>query len=257
MRTCLNTDHKSQGPTLGEWASLCAIQCGQTYRTGEFSPDAFWRTLVADSTTMWRSSPAPDSYHIPLARFISNMVIQYLSEGYNEEIMSEMMATGSGEVGEMLNPMIASIGRDSTESNNATSIVGTRDVANAEPEMGVGAQIRDEACGALSTNYHDRTFFVTDGHFIGIGPSDAEIGDEVHILAGGNVPFIFRKVKKREEQEVKNITGGGEAKETRLPKNLDEDMRVYRMLGETYVHGLMKGEALELEGFEWSGVGIL
>ena len=252
-----NTDHESQGPKLGEWASLCAKYCGQAYRIGEFSPDAFWRTLVADSTTTWRSSPAPDSYHIPLARFISNMVIQYLNEKYSKAILSEMMATGSGEVGEMLNPVIARLGRDSIERDKASPETETLYAAeDAETEVGVGALIRDEACGALSTTCHDRKFFVTDGHHIGIGPSDAEIGDEVHILAGGNVPFVLRKVKKRGEQEVEELTAG-ETHETTLPEDLEEDMQVYRMLGETYVHGVMKGEALKLEGFEWSGIGIL
>ena len=36
----------------------------------------------------------------------------------------------------------------------------------------------------------------------------------------------------------------------------DADLPLYDMIGETYVHGVMKGKALQREGFEWDGIYI-
>ena len=47
----------------------------------------------------------------------------------------------------------------------------------------------------LSTSIlHDRSFFVSDDGFIGLGPADVKVGDIVVILMGGRVPFILREV---------------------------------------------------------------
>lgn len=68
-----------------------------------------------------------------------------------------------------------------------------------------------------------RLFMTNDGH-IGIGPRAMEPGDEVVVLFGGITPFIVRSIwQRRKESE-----GHGS----------------YRFVGESYVHGFMKGEAV-------------
>jgi len=71
---------------------------------------------------------------------------------------------------------------------------------------------------------NDRRLFMTDdGHF-GIGPRAMEPGDEVAVLFGGMTPFIVRNaLQQRRESE-----GHGS----------------YRFVGESYVHGFMKGEVV-------------
>jgi hypothetical protein len=61
-----------------------------------------------------------------------------------------------------------------------------------------------------------RRLFKTSGQLMGIGPKSIQVGDEVWILAGANVPFILR-----------GLDGGGKG---------------HRLVGETYVHGIMHGD---------------
>ncbi|KAF5591038.1 heterokaryon incompatibility 6 OR allele [Fusarium pseudoanthophilum] len=68
-----------------------------------------------------------------------------------------------------------------------------------------------------------RMFFITELGYVGIGPMSMNPGDHLCVLYGGRTPFIVRPVE-----------GAG-----------DED---YLFLGETFVNGLMKGEALDDEG---------
>ena len=60
-----------------------------------------------------------------------------------------------------------------------------------------------------------RKFFRTKKGFIGLGPRSMRQGDLVCILYGGRVPFILRKEGNH-----------------------------YRLVGESYVHGIMEGEAV-------------
>jgi hypothetical protein len=74
-----------------------------------------------------------------------------------------------------------------------------------------------------SATMHRRFFITVDG-FIGLGPTSAEIGDEVYILVGGSTPFLLR------------------------PKNAqssNDDPRCFSLLGDCYVHGIMDGEAMD------------
>ena len=76
-----------------------------------------------------------------------------------------------------------------------------------------------------------RNFFITDRGLMGIGPATTKIGDRVAILSGGRLPFILREIG---EQSVSK-TG------TSL-SNTSEALK-YHFLGESYIHGLMDGEA--------------
>ncbi|KAH6885774.1 heterokaryon incompatibility protein-domain-containing protein [Thelonectria olida] len=73
-----------------------------------------------------------------------------------------------------------------------------------------------------------RKFAVTSGGLFLIGPGAMAIGDVVVVLYGGRTPFVLRQ--KKDEGE-----GGGER---------------WALVGECYVHGLMNGEALQIEGAE-------
>jgi hypothetical protein len=67
-----------------------------------------------------------------------------------------------------------------------------------------------------------RRFFTTRRGYMGLGPSDIQIGDTVAVMLGGQVPFILRT------QDDANI-----------------------LIGESYVHGIMNGEALNDLDFEF------
>ncbi|KAJ4862640.1 hypothetical protein T069G_03594 [Trichoderma breve] len=69
------------------------------------------------------------------------------------------------------------------------------------------------------------TFFVTDSGYLGLGPPETKIGDEVWCLFGGQMPFILRPVATT--QEV--ILGQGKK-------------QLHQVFGTCYVHGIMDGE---------------
>ncbi|PQE29702.1 Heterokaryon incompatibility protein [Rutstroemia sp. NJR-2017a WRK4] len=71
-----------------------------------------------------------------------------------------------------------------------------------------------------------RAFFVTEKGYMGLGPSSMVEGDLVYVLSGGQVPFILRPT----------ISAEG-----------------FALVGESYIHGIMDGEAtilgIEIETF--------
>jgi hypothetical protein len=68
-----------------------------------------------------------------------------------------------------------------------------------------------------------RQLILTERGYFGLALTDARLGDTVSCLLGGRVPYILRKV-----------TDCPESRQNR-----------YTLIGESYIYGLMEGEALE------------
>ncbi|KAH7313177.1 heterokaryon incompatibility protein-domain-containing protein [Rhexocercosporidium sp. MPI-PUGE-AT-0058] len=80
---------------------------------------------------------------------------------------------------------------------------------------------------ALWQSAHGRRYCLTARGDMAIVPRFAEVGDEICLLAGCNAPFVIRRVK-------------GTA----------EDNGLYELVGECYVHEIMRGDDVELRGRE-------
>jgi hypothetical protein len=70
-----------------------------------------------------------------------------------------------------------------------------------------------------------RRFFITKEGYLGLGPRKIQIGDEIHIVAGGNCPLVLRKASQERSIQSANPT--------------------YTLVGDCYLHGVMDGEAAE------------
>jgi hypothetical protein len=82
-----------------------------------------------------------------------------------------------------------------------------------------------------------RTVVLCDDGKLGLAPERTENGDEIWIFMGANTPFVLRQ--------------GAE---------IDGDKKVYRFIGNAYVHGVMQGEAmvdLEEEKYELETVALV
>lgn len=94
--------------------------------------------------------------------------------------------------------------------------------------------------------YGKRRLFYTEKGYLGLGPASAAIGDKVCILPGAAGPFVCRKDQgegvKSEINAVEADLGG---------------IRRLRLVGESYVHGIMHGEALGLEGFQLEAIELI
>jgi hypothetical protein len=75
---------------------------------------------------------------------------------------------------------------------------------------------KDAFIAAAKTIIQSRRLFLTDGNYLGIGAQSAQIGDQVWIVSGPSTPFVLRPMQNGR----------------------------YKLIGEAYVHGIMRGEAV-------------
>lgn len=83
----------------------------------------------------------------------------------------------------------------------------------------------------ISNNLVNQSFFITERGHMGTGPPNITVGDEVWVLGGSRLPFAVRPVS-RDEHGSKSVVETDTAKTSKL-------------LGDVYVHGFMKGEAVD------------
>lgn len=69
-----------------------------------------------------------------------------------------------------------------------------------------------------------RSICFTERGFIGLVPENAAVGDKVYLFLGGQVLYTLRPVKSDSLADGRCAT--------------------FRFVGETYLHGLMDGEAM-------------
>ncbi|KAF4332555.1 heterokaryon incompatibility het-6 [Fusarium beomiforme] len=74
---------------------------------------------------------------------------------------------------------------------------------------------------AIDNSGTDRVLFLTEKGYLGLGPARTEVGDVVDLVAGAHVPFVLRK--------------GSQG---------------WVLVGETYLHGVMYGEATQNAEFQ-------
>ncbi|KAF2104054.1 hypothetical protein NA57DRAFT_70266 [Rhizodiscina lignyota] len=74
---------------------------------------------------------------------------------------------------------------------------------------------------AMYKYYRWRRLYKTSTGYLGLGPRSVRPGDEIWLIAGAQTPFVLRRVNS----------------------NISQDGRKFELVGETYVHGIMEGEA--------------
>ena len=82
---------------------------------------------------------------------------------------------------------------------------------------------------AYKAAVRNRIFGTTEKRYMGLLPRGTQIGDQVCVFKWGRLPFVVRR-------------------------RLDSDE--YLLIGECYVHGIMNGEILQMEGIEWRDIVI-
>jgi hypothetical protein len=75
----------------------------------------------------------------------------------------------------------------------------------------------------------NHAFFITSKGYIGIGPADMREGDHVCVFAGGRTPFVVRSV------DIPTSANSGATSGR------------YFLVGDAYMHGIMRGEAVQCE----------
>jgi hypothetical protein len=161
--------------------------------------------------------------------------------------------------------------------DTATFLEGLYGEANKE-EGGWNTQIV-QYLFAASVLIKNRCFFMTYDDLIGIGPSDCRADDVIAVITGTDTPFVLRPVIEDEAtadegEDVDNqsaealtdddVTAGPSADAGAIPSHAasgdrvddlqtsqspklllpqpNEKSKIYTVVGECYVHGIMDGE---------------
>ena len=74
----------------------------------------------------------------------------------------------------------------------------------------------------------NRQFCVTKKGYMGWAPPAAAVGDRICVLFGGQVPYVVRRQKEG-----------------------------YKFLGESYIHGMMNGEVLNMPGIKIEKISLI
>ncbi|KAH7399670.1 hypothetical protein BKA66DRAFT_437202 [Pyrenochaeta sp. MPI-SDFR-AT-0127] len=129
--------------------------------------------------------------------------------------------------------MISSDINDEAMLNNAfewkDNVMTVQKVEDIKKLLEKPKKIRDESykywltAAAFYERLGNGRFFVTGRGYVGIAPDRTHIGDQICIIQGASVPFVVRPVKHQ------------------------GFVSVHSLIGETYVHGIMYGEALSFD----------
>jgi hypothetical protein len=229
------------------------LRCPEDYRTGQNRAEVLWRTLIWDFGITRPIHPAStqceDSFHYWLLNKICATVRKNVRAGTKRsdcframenlvqvamkdptEIIPHLVDTeeicdNNGVLEDRLDP-------DDDDELPVLEIprrrASTTPEGSAEEFKGIG----EFRLATLQTWENDPRIYRTRSGYMGSGPFSTQKGDVVVIIAGGRVPFVLRPVGPPPELK-------------------------YRLLGDTYVHGIMHGEAMHSPGMEWKWLNLV
>ncbi|KAL8738334.1 MAG: hypothetical protein Q9181_000877 [Wetmoreana brouardii] len=198
------------------------------YITGQSRLEAFWRTFIADQMDSGES-PAPEA--------LGDSFFQTVRLAFVDRFAPSVDVPNFETMIQELMPKVDLLGKsdDTGRLSTASSVIDDcRAFVQEQANQFGGPFTRDaEKQSLFMANSHismwRRTFCTSQG-YMGLGPESLEVEDLVFIIAGSPVPFALRKTAQQGR---------------------------YRLVGETYVHGLMQGEALPQSGeVEWEEIHI-
>ena len=221
---------------LDDAFGLC-LTLEPTYINGQSRVQALWRTLIADQSRMptdfvhhfrclilWHIGQASGSRIQRMTNLLESLM--YRMTILNGSALSEediMLTPHEVELHDALN---------SLKPEERTVEVDT-----------LLKQLAESA--ELFSNFMSRTsayrrLYTTSKGYIGLGPESTQAGDEVWIVWDAKTPFVLRP-----QPENSNAPAN---------PNQSREVKQFRLVGETYLHGFMYGEALKsglLDHLRW------
>ena len=218
--------------------SLGALPVPEIYPpTGEPAIEACVRTLAADELPCSERMRRYVHEYYPAYADYSNM-------SWREAVAPLRLpdSTSSGASGHVDPDMPGGPAFEITNMLFARSLSGP---PRLDPRESIPARLRIEeiawavakdVCRAIETHAYRRVLVVTNRGYLGLAPEEAETGDEVWTLAGGDVPFVLRRQSAHLAEDSGASQGGGASS----PSPGKEPKLV--LIGDCYVHGVMDGE---------------
>lgn len=193
---------------------------GEKYPTGCTPVEAFWRTIIKDT---FRQSPANGEARDAVRNLIAGHVgdLEDASNGLFENVdtdeLSRLFDKTKSTIEDISNKYKDdTVIPDMEAINDIIEQVGTLDPESDERRK-LDRDL-DDMSESFRVAYSCRRLFRTEKNYLGIAAESLEKGDAVWVLAGAAAPMVLRPAE-----------GGG-----------------WKLVGETYVHGIMNGEVVEL-----------
>jgi hypothetical protein len=196
--------------TFDQWRNIAQLpdQSQTRYVTGNCTVyEAFWRTTLGD--VMWESpqshSTKSDMFFERFRRTVpEDELIWRKYVDWTKDLVSDMPREG---------------------------LLDKRPWNQQEMELPVSNTYFGSRC-------MNRTFFITEKGYMGIGPLQTQPGDVIHLLCGSTVPFVLRK-------DVDHYPPKSPSVVSRV-KVIDSIKLLggkhHRLVGDCFVHGVMDGE---------------
>ncbi|KAL6354755.1 hypothetical protein LRP88_12100 [Fusarium phalaenopsidis] len=210
--TCKHGLPKDKRSVYCQWFKLFELDSNPSrlYKTGEPYFDAFWKCLCwdlvlsvdgpAEKAHFRRFKGTTDSYEA----FVAFAPVSPYSVFHPEGLSPE-----DREAAVRFDPRF-----------DIDQYAGTREHT---PETFITEQL----IGGITLN---TAMFMTESGYLGLGPAETQVGDEVWCLFGSWMPFVLRPTEKTREV----VAGEGEKP-------------LYSVMGICYVHGAMDGEVADDE----------
>ena len=229
-----------------EKSAALLLRMPETYINGQDRVEAFWRTLIVDSTVDGRT-PSHEEWGPAFREYLMVYNSVFLLKAQKQGDQQYRIAT------QRMEPLLA-LAKSTPE---ATSLIPSLEETLQRKDIYAyleETRKKAAACrlGRLSDEREDASFdemqqnmvrieekgfpygrqlnntlvtrrlFRTDNGLLGLGPRSLQTGDHVFVLLGARVPFVLRPIQ---------LVGGSRNR--------------YEMVGEAYIHGIMQGEALD------------
>ncbi|KAF2870346.1 heterokaryon incompatibility protein-domain-containing protein [Massariosphaeria phaeospora] len=172
------------------------------YVAGGTCREAYWRTLCGDVMTLNRIEEVrratADDYDAFVEYFLASRDSPFNEDGLAPRYRTEWLRDSRfGQFGKLTDGLFTARASHFSTSTQANGL--------------------------------DRSLFITEEGYMGLGPTRTRVGDEVWCLFGGRTPFVLR----RNGHEDYLIEG-------------EDNKELHYMIGDTYVHGLMDSEIMNL-----------
>jgi hypothetical protein len=186
-----------------------------SYGNGQTRIEAFWRTLIGDcvsdpTTPQWTTVRDSPIYPAP----------EMVGPRYGYTDLNQALKLGEGDEQNRDGSCIQELGVDPM-----TSSLENKTSAGSEPGVDISDQdVRRRAVDIAG----GRRLARTADRRIAAVPDAARYGDEIWVILGSETPHCLRRLPHLE--------------------NVDsmDDSKIFQLVGECYVHGIMNGEMMEL-----------
>ncbi|KAE8378665.1 heterokaryon incompatibility protein-domain-containing protein [Aspergillus bertholletiae] len=188
------------------WLAM-ASSMDHTYpATGENRVEVLWRTLMTNKL----SSTSGDSINDTRSsfRFFMQKALWSLTHKSDEDTIANL-----------------NLIRDTDDSNSLPTWEEIQEYGEKDEVGKPRGMVRIDDRDFDQTFVHfyrGRLLYRTKRGYLGLGPWSAQPGDEVWVISGARTPFVLRKSSSSDSSETEKRT----------------------LIGETYVHGIMNGEAI-------------